>query len=120
MEHRIHIVGASGTGKTTLGLRLSELLGIPVFHLDEVARLGGGPGRLRSDAERAAAIATILTQSAWITEGVHLGWTEKLLERSTLIVWLDDIPASLARRRITRGHSRGATSKRAGAHHAVP
>lgn len=111
MEHRIHIVGASGTGKTTLGLRLAKLLEIPVFHLDEVARVGGGPGALRTDAERASAIASILAHEAWIVEGVHLGWTDRLLERSTLIVWLDDIPGSLARKRITRRFLREAIAE---------
>ncbi len=40
--NRILILGPSGTGKTTLSLKLSKLLNIPHLHLDGLALMKGG------------------------------------------------------------------------------
>lgn len=97
---RIHILGSSGAGKTTIARQLGEALGIPVYHLDEIARVGGGRGPTRSEGERAALVAEIVRKQAWITEGIHLGWTEPLMASSDAIIWLDYATVALARRRV--------------------
>jgi len=93
---RIHILGGPGAGKTTLAGHLAAITGLPVHHLDEVARVGGGTGRVRDAAERAPLVQAILDADRWITEGVHLGWTEPLLARADLVVWLDAVSGSQA------------------------
>ena len=60
----------------------------------------GGRGALRSHNERQALLATIIEQPGWITEGVHVGWTETLLEQAQLIIWLDHVDKSVAQRRV--------------------
>jgi adenylate kinase family enzyme len=105
---KIHIVGGSGVGKTTLATRLGAMLGVPVYHLDDVARVGGGTGPPRTEAERAALLQAIISKPAWITEGVHLGWTEPLLRESDLIVWMAGIPPRTARIRILQRFIRDA------------
>jgi hypothetical protein len=97
---RVHILGGPGAGKTTLARRLAATTGLPVHHLDEVARVGGGTGRVRDAAERAPLVAQIIDAERWITEGVHLGWTDPLLARADLIVWLDAVSGAQAAGRI--------------------
>jgi adenylate kinase family enzyme len=97
---RIVIVGASASGKTTLALALADSLRIQVIHLDEVAREGGGTGQVRSTEDKEAAVGLVLANEAWIAEGIHVGWTDPLLDAADLVIWLDHVswPASTARR----------------------
>ncbi len=88
---RIVIVGGTGSGKTTLASELSDALGLPAHHLDVIARHGGGTGVERSPSERAAALAEIVESGRWIAEGIHLGWTDDLLQAADVIIWLDHV-----------------------------
>ncbi|MBA2720927.1 MAG: hypothetical protein H0U52_17050 [Chloroflexi bacterium] len=49
-----------------------------------------------------AAIQAIAAAPAWVTEGIHVGWTDPLCERAEVIVWLDQVQARLALYRIVR------------------
>ncbi|KAG8702636.1 hypothetical protein FRC08_003356 [Ceratobasidium sp. 394] len=67
--YRIAIVGNSGTGKTTLAVELSELLGIPYLSLDEVH---WQPGWVETPAEefRQKVEAFLLSHpDGWIIDG---------------------------------------------------
>lgn len=97
---RIHIVGGPGSGKTFLASRLAAGLGLQVTHLDEIARVGGGTGPARSMQERRRDVAFLAATPAWVTEGVHLGWTDELLERAEVVIWLDHVGSAKASRRI--------------------
>jgi adenylate kinase family enzyme len=99
---RLFIIGASGGGKTTLAAALAASLHQNVHHLDEIARVGGGNGPARSDAERSAAVSRILADDAWIVEGIHLGWTDPLLEAADLVIWLDHVSWTRASHSIVR------------------
>jgi hypothetical protein len=105
---RIHIAGGPGTGKTTLALDLARVSGLPVHHLDDIARVGGGTGRVRGATERAPLLGAILDADAWVTEGVHLGWTDPLLARAELVIWLDTAAGTAAAGRIAGRFVRGA------------
>jgi hypothetical protein len=99
---RIHVMGGQGSGKTTLAARLHSATGLPVHELDRIARIGGGSGPRRPAAERDAMVANIAAGDAWITEGVHLGWTGPLLARAEAIVWLDHVTPGRASARMLR------------------
>ena len=77
---RIFVIGGVGSGKTTFANRLAAITGLPVHHLDELTA---------EPARREPSVAAILASSGWIVEGVHLGWTDALLDSADLIVWLD-------------------------------
>ena len=94
---RIHILGAAGSGKTTLARRAAERMGCPWYELDAVA-YEGGYARKRTLDERRASLQEITAQPAWVTEGWFLWWIDDLLEAADAIVWLDLPPRiSLAR-----------------------
>jgi adenylate kinase family enzyme len=100
---RIYVIGLSGTGKSTLGRRLGEAVHLPVYHLDDIAR----PERRRGDdpaasGDRTAATNEIAATERWIAEGIHVGWTDPLLERAQLIIWLDNVSPGKARVRLVR------------------
>jgi hypothetical protein len=101
-------MGGSGSGKTTLAAKLAARTALPVHHLDDIVRVGGGDGPLRAAEDRDGLVAEILGTDRWITEGVQLGWTEPLLERADVIVWLDYISWPRATRRIARRFLTGA------------
>lgn len=104
---RVHVVGGPGSGKTTLALRLGERLGVPVHHLDDLHRVGGANGRLRPAQERDRLVERVMEEPAWVTEGVHLGWTDPFIEAADLVVWLDTVSWGSATRRVLRRFVRG-------------
>jgi adenylate kinase family enzyme len=99
VPRRIHIIGGPGSGKTTLARQLGPCLGLPVYHLDEVA-FEGHDFTKRPLAARLADVCLIAAQSNWITEGIFLGWTDDLLRAADMIVWLDCVSWYGAVRRI--------------------
>lgn len=104
---RIHVVGGPGSGKTTLALQLGERLGLPVHHLDDLHRAGGGNGPRRPAHERDRLVERIAQGPVWVTEGVHLGWTDPFIEGADLVVWLDTVSWGSATRRVLRRFVRG-------------
>jgi adenylate kinase family enzyme len=99
---RILVIGGMGSGKTTLARRIAKASGIPLHHLDEIARVGGGNGPARPESERSAAVHRLAESPRWIVEGIHLGWTEPLMRTADVIVWLDHVSWRRASGRILR------------------
>ncbi len=99
---RIHIIGSTGSGKTTLGRKLGTRLNIPFYELDAVGYEGGfGPARPLD--VRLAMLKEIAAQSAWITEGGFILWIDQLLRTAETIVWLD-LPWRIRRWRVITRH----------------
>lgn len=86
--NRIYIVGGPATGKSTLACRLGAHLDMPVYQLDTVAY--EGPEFVERSLEyRTARAGEIAAQPRWVAEGIFIGWTDPLLQRADVIVWLD-------------------------------
>lgn len=103
---RIHILGAAGSGKTTLARLAAARLNCPWYELDLVAYEGGyGNGRKRMLNERRAELKTILARPSWITEGFFIWWIDDLLEAADVIVWLD-LPWHMSMFRLVMRHIR--------------
>ncbi|WP_231877315.1 AAA family ATPase [Bhargavaea cecembensis] len=91
MACKIHIIGAVGSGKTTLARELSEKLGIPYYEIDNVAwerRAGGDVRRIPEDRDKL--LHSIVSSDTWITEGTHPhDWVLPCFREAELIVFLD-------------------------------
>jgi adenylate kinase family enzyme len=67
LGQRILVIGCCGSGKSTLAIRLGELTGLPVVHLD---KLFWKPGWVQSNREEFyAALNNALSKDAWIMDG---------------------------------------------------
>jgi len=94
---RIVMIGATGSGKTTLGRRVAEKLRLPLVDLDELHWLPGWKARLPDEflelVERAAGA------EEWVMCGNYSGVREAVWPRADAIVWLD-YPFLLVLRRL--------------------
>ncbi len=89
LGRRIAIVAsASGNGKTTLGRRLAERLGVPFVELDALVH---GPGWQETpDEELRRAVAPVVSGDGWVIDGTYqrkLG--DLVLANADTVVWLD-------------------------------
>ncbi|HEY5001626.1 MAG TPA: hypothetical protein VII61_00640 [Ktedonobacteraceae bacterium] len=73
---KIHVIGAPGSGKTTLAHDIASRFHVPHYELDKV------------NWEQES-VATIIERPAWITEGFYLVWTEPMLYHADCIVFLE-------------------------------
>lgn len=88
---RLHILGPSGAGATSLGRALAAALGVGQLDSDEVLFLPTDPpyGALRPLAERRALLeARLPAGEAWVLSGCVAGWEGAVAARCTLFVLL--------------------------------
>jgi adenylate kinase family enzyme len=84
---KIAIIGSPGAGKSTLSMKLSEVSGIEVYHLD---RLYWKPGWVESSREEIRGIQQDLVKlDQWIIDGNYGSTMEIRLEAADTIVFLD-------------------------------
>lgn len=84
---RIHIVGTSGAGKTTLARSLARALGYPHIELDALNWEPGwteAPLPVFQDRVRQAAAAP-----SWVVDGNYGKARSQLWEGTPSVVWLD-------------------------------
>lgn len=106
---RIHIVGASGSGTSTLGVALAERLGHPHVDADSLFWLPTEPPftTRRPRDERQALLAQLLPiKDQWVFSGSALGWATLLEPFYDLVVFLQLDPSvrmdRLRRRQVAR------------------
>lgn len=89
MASKIRIIGAVGSGKTTLARKISLQKEIPMYSLDDIVWSRSPNGDVRnSEANRDASLERIVSQSSWIIEGAHLGWSRKTFEEADQVILL--------------------------------
>jgi adenylate kinase family enzyme len=91
MAARVHILGGSGSGTTTLGLALAERLGCAHLDVDDYFWLPTDPPyqEARDHATRRALLGPDLEQHAsWILSGSLCGWGDAFIPLFDLVVFL--------------------------------
>ena len=111
---RVHIVGASGSGTTTLGRALAGRLDAAHLDTDDFFWLPSDPPfeHIRPTAERQALLAEALARHpAWVLSGSLCGWGDIFIARFDLViyVWLPpDVRLARLRRRETERYGAAA------------
>jgi adenylate kinase family enzyme len=106
---RIHILGASGAGTTTLGAAVAARLGVPHHDTDTVYWLPTDPPSTtpRPRGERLAPLAERLPPDAgWVLSGSAIGWAAPVEPFFELIVYLGLDPALRMHRLVARETAR--------------
>ena len=84
---RIAIIGAPGTGKTTLAKELSNIYQLPITHIDGIHHTENWG--IRNKEERDKIILEIAEKEKWIIEGTYRTTLRARVERADLTIWLD-------------------------------
>ncbi len=84
---RINVVGVSGSGKTSLGRRLAELLASPYVEMD--ALFWKPDWQESSDAELLARVQTVVEQDRWVLDGNYSRTTQLKWQRTQTVVWIN-------------------------------
>lgn len=84
---RIMVIGAPGTGKSTLSRTIAASLGLPVVHLDQLTWLPGWEAQPREPWRQA--IAAQVAGEAWVLDGHYASAWDISLPRAEAVVWLD-------------------------------
>lgn len=87
MYKKIAIIGAPGTGKTTLANKLSEIFHIEATHIDGLHHLENW--QIRDKSERDKMILDVVEKDKWIIDGTYKSTLKLRLELADLIIWLD-------------------------------
>lgn len=95
---RIVVIGAPAAGKSTLAAQVGQILGIEVFHLDELYWHGGDSPQ---PEEWVARQRDLLARPAWIIDGNYSGTLAERLDAADTVVFLD-LSTSLSVLRLIR------------------
>ena len=85
--NRIAVVGSGGAGKSTLSRNLSEILNLPIYHLDNYF---WEPGWQMADTNKWLKINNeLINEEKWIIDGNFKSTMSNRLEAADTIIFLD-------------------------------
>lgn len=97
---RIHVIGNSCSGKSTLAASLASKLGVPLVELDAINWRPGWVGlNETAPAEFERLIGEATSGDAWVVAGSYAAFSKRVFwDRLETVVWLDmPLPLLLAR-----------------------
>lgn len=108
MKRRIHILGGSGSGTTTLGAHLALALDLPHHDTDDYYWLPTSPPyrEKRPAKERLALMQEMfLDRDGWVLSGSLMSWGDPLIPHFDLVVLLT-LPAEIRMARLRQREAR--------------
>jgi len=84
---RINVVGTSGSGKSTFGRELAEILGLPFYEIDQL--FWKPDWQETADEELLAKIQAVCSQPRWILDGNYTRTIPTKWQHVQCVVWLD-------------------------------
>jgi adenylate kinase family enzyme len=84
---RVSVVGAPGSGKTTLGRQLAAAMGVPFVELDSLFHQAGWQDLSRDEFRSRVTAAT--AAEAWVVDGNYEAVRDLVWERADTVLWLD-------------------------------
>ena len=110
---RIHVIGNSCSGKSTLGARLARALHVPLVELDALNWRPGWVGLNESDPrEFERLIAQATRGHAWVVAGSYSAFSKRVFwDRLDTVIWLDLPRTLLIRRMLARSWRRWRTKE---------
>jgi adenylate kinase family enzyme len=106
---RLHLLGASGTGTTTLSAALASELEIKHLDSDDYFWLPDKPrfSKVRNLEERIRLLDRDTSfESSWVLSGSMIGWGDFLIQRLDAVVFLQLEPEERMRRLVLRERQR--------------
>ena len=108
---RLHVLGASGSGTTTLARALANHWSVPHADADDYFWVPTDPPYVekRPEVDRVALMREVfVTREAWVLSGSMVGWGEEIVDECDAIVFLTLDPTERLRRLEAREvHRRG-------------
>ena len=89
---KVIVIGCPGSGKTTFAIKLNELTGLPLYHLDAVWHKPDKTHIPREEFDKR--IAEIFKESEWIIDGIYKRTIEMRLKQCDT-VFLFDLPVEV-------------------------
>jgi len=86
-DRRIIIVGISGTGKSTISRKLAALTGLSLYHMDSIIWSENWAETDHQSIRKT--LEEISDTDGWIIEGWIDQYSETILERADLLIYLD-------------------------------
>jgi len=105
---RVNVIGTSGSGKTTFGRRLAEILQIPFFEMDHL--FWKPDWQESTDEEFLPRLQEVTSRDEWVLDGNYSRMNAIKWQNVDMIVWIDrslvrtlyQITARSLRRAVTR------------------
>jgi len=111
--HRIHVVGPTCSGKSTLASQLAAAIGAPFVDMDGLNWLPGWVGLHQADPEELQRrVDEVTAGDAWVVGGIYSPFCERAFwSRLETLVWLDLPPRTLIPRVVRRSWKRMRSSE---------
>jgi adenylate kinase family enzyme len=84
---RINVIGTSGSGKTTFGRDLADILNIPFVEMDAI--FWGPEWTFPEDDKLFRRLAAALEAESWVLDGNYTRTLPIKWERVDIVIWLD-------------------------------
>jgi adenylate kinase family enzyme len=84
---RVNVIGTSGSGKTTFGRQLAEILDIPFIEMDAI--FWGPNWTFPEDDQLFAILENVLASNSWVLDGNYTRTLDVKWKRVQAVIWLN-------------------------------